>query len=162
MVAVKDLPELLAAHDFTAGLEADARATIAGCGHNVRFAAGETIFREGGSADWFYLIRRGRVAIEMMIPGRGRTTIQSLGPGEILGVSWLFPPYRWSFDARAVTETGAIAFDAACLRGKCDADPTLGYALMRRFAPKLSERLQAVRLQLADLYGDPDARTAGR
>ncbi len=159
MVATKGLPELLAAHAFTKELSRPALDVIAGCARNVRFAPGEYVFREGGEANWFYLIRRGTVALEMMIPGRGRTTIQTLKDGEILGVSWLFPPYRWSFDARAASDLRAIAFDGACLRGKCDADHDLGYELMRRFAPKLSERLQAVRLQLADLYGDPHARS---
>jgi CRP-like cAMP-binding protein len=157
MVAVKNLPALLAEHAFTQGLDADALAVLAGCAQNVRFQPDQYIFREGARADWFYLLRRGTVALEMPIPGRGRTTIQTIRQGDILGVSWLFPPYRWNFDARAVTDTGAIAFDAACLRGKCDADPALGYALMRRFAPYVSQRLQAARLQLADLYGDPNA-----
>lgn len=158
MVAARDLPELLAEHDFTKGLDQAALDLIAGCAHNVRFRPGTYVFREGGAAERFYLVRRGRVALEMIVPGRGRMTIQTLKGGEILGVSWLFPPYRWSFDARAITDVGAIAFDAACLRGKCDEDHHLGYELMRRFAPKLSERLQAARLQLADVYGNPHAR----
>jgi CRP-like cAMP-binding protein len=161
MVAVKGISGLLAEHAFTQGLDDDALAVLAGCARNVRFRADQYIFREGGRADWFYLLRRGIVALEMPVPGRGRTLIQTIRAGDILGVSWLFPPYRWHFDARAVTDTGAIAFDAACLRGTCNADPALGYALMLRFAPKLSARLQATRLQLADLYGDPDAVETG-
>jgi CRP/FNR family cyclic AMP-dependent transcriptional regulator len=79
--------------------------------------------------------------------------LQTLEPGEIVGWSWLFPPYRWNFDVRALEPLGAIAFDGACLRGKCDRDPALGYTLMKRFARVLSERLGAARLQLLDLYG---------
>lgn len=156
-MTIKELPQLLAEHAFTEGLDAKALEVISGCAHNVSFPAGTYILREGDAADWFYLLRRGTAALEMPVPGRGRITIHTVNAGDVLGVSWLFPPYRWSFDARAVTDTGAIAFNAACLRGKCDDDHDLGYELMRRFAPKLSERLQAARLQLADVYGDPHA-----
>jgi CRP-like cAMP-binding protein len=157
MPAMKTLSDLLAVHEFTRGLDAGARDLLAGCARNVSYPADTTIFREGGEANWFYLLRRGTVALEMRVPGRGRIAIQTLQEDEVLGVSWLFPPYRWSFDARAVTNVGAIAFDAACLRAKCEGDHELGYQLMARFAPKLSERLQAARLQLADLYAQPEA-----
>jgi CRP-like cAMP-binding protein len=158
MAAPSEIADLLDAHAFTRGLDRPTRELLAGCARNVSFAADAAVFREGDPADWFYLLRRGTVALEMRVPGRGRIAIQTLQADEILGVSWLFPPYRWTFDARAVTPAGAVAFDASCLRGKCDADHELGYQLMARFAPKLSERLQAARLQLADLYGTRDAR----
>jgi hypothetical protein len=79
-----------------------------------------------------------------------------LGEGEILGVSWLVPPYRWDFDARAVGLVRAVAFDAACLRGKCEADHDLGYELMKRFVPELVRRMQAARLQSLNLYGQTE------
>ena len=103
-------------------------------------------------------MRAGRVAIELHAPGRGARVLQTVGPGEILGWSWLFPPYRWAFDARAVEEVRAVEFDGACLRKKCEADPVLGYALMKRFAGVFARRLQATRVQLLDLYAqDRDA-----
>ena len=74
----------------------------------------------------------------------------------MLGWSWLFPPYRWQFDARATAETSAIALDGACLRGKCDDDSALGYRLMQRFAQLIQQRLQQTRLQLLDVYGRDD------
>jgi hypothetical protein len=80
-------------------------------------------------------------------------TIETIGEGEVLGWSWLFPPYRWQFDAQAVGLVRAIAFDGRCLRGKCEEDHDLGYWLMQRFAQVMSQRLQATRLQLLDLYG---------
>ena len=83
--------------------------------------------------------------------------IATLGDGTVVGWSWLFPPYRWSFDARAIEDTRAIAFDGACLRGKCDSDHELGYVLMQRFAQIILDRLQAARLQLLDVYGEPAA-----
>jgi CRP/FNR family transcriptional regulator, cyclic AMP receptor protein len=80
-------------------------------------------------------------------------TIQTLGVGEVLGWSWLFPPYRWLFDARTIELTRAIALDGKCLRAKCDEDHHLGYEMVKRFAQVIIERLQASRLQLLDVYG---------
>jgi CRP-like cAMP-binding protein len=127
---------------------------LAGCARNVHFDAGEQIFREGEPADAFWVIRHGRVALEAHVPARGPLTIETLEPGEVLGWSWLFPPYRWHFDARALSGVRATAFDGACLRGKCSDDPALGYDLMQRFARVMMERLQATRLRLLDVYGD--------
>jgi CRP-like cAMP-binding protein len=84
--------------------------------------------------------------------------IATVGPGETLGYSWLFEPYRWQFDARAREPVAALAFDAVCLRSKCDAYHELGYELMRRFAAGMLRRLQATRLQLVDVYGHAGAR----
>jgi hypothetical protein len=75
----------------------------------------------------------------------------------VIGWSWLFPPYRWHFDGRALSSVRATSFDGACLRGKCDQDPALGYELMKRFARVFSERLRGTRLRLLDVYGDGNA-----
>lgn len=136
------------------GLKDDWLQLVAGCGVNVRFGAGDSMFREGEPADTFYLIREGRIALETHIPARGPTTIETLDAGDVIGWSWLFPPYTWHFDARALEPLAAVAFDAACLRGKCDADPALGYQLMGRFAQVMVDRLQWTRLRLLDVYGD--------
>lgn len=153
MKVTADLQALLAGHAFFAGLDPASVETLAGCGHNVHFPAGARILREGDPADEFYVLRRGRVAVQIAVPGRGPLVVETLGPGELLGVSWLFPPHRWAFDAEALEPTGAVALDAACLRGKCDADPALGYELFKRFARLMRDRLQATRLQLVDMYG---------
>jgi CRP-like cAMP-binding protein len=113
------------------------------------------LFREGDPADAFYVVRRGRVALELFVPNRGALTVETIEPGEVVGWSWLFPPHRWHFDGRAAEPVRAIAVDGACLRGKCDADPALGYDLIGRFSQVMLERLQATRLRLADLYGAP-------
>ena len=154
----RGLDELLAEVPVLHGLSADEVALVAGCGKNVHFDAGDILFREGGPADVFYVVRQGIVALELHVPGRGAVTMETLEAGEVLGWSWLFPPYRWHFDARALANVRATEFDAACLRGKCDADPVLGYRLMGRFAQVIIERLQATRLRLLDVYGDGDAR----
>ena len=127
---------------------------IAGCATNTVFAAGDRLFREGDQADTFFLIRHGLVALDAYVPNRGQLTMETVGPGEIVGWSWLVPPYRWHFTGRAVELVRAVQFDGACLRGKCDNDPVLGYDLVNRFAQVLVSRLQATRLQLMDVYGD--------
>jgi CRP-like cAMP-binding protein len=151
---MQTLDELVALSPVFAGLDDAQLDLISGCGRIAPFDGGERLFREGDPADTFFLVRRGRVALTTHVPGRGEITIETLEPGEVVGWSWLFEPYRWHFDARAVDDVGAIAFDGACLRGKCDADPALGYELMRRFAQVMIDRLQHTRTRLLDLYGD--------
>ena len=136
------------------GMSQEALELVAGCATNVRFADGEMLFREGDDADVFYVIRHGRVALDMYVPARGPVTIETVDPGEVIGWSWLFPPYRWHFDAKALGLVRATVFDAACLREKCEQDPAFGYDLMGRFAQVMIERLQWTRLRLLDVYGD--------
>jgi CRP/FNR family transcriptional regulator, cyclic AMP receptor protein len=126
---------------------------IAGCARTTGFEAGQYLFREGDRADIFYLVRHGRVGIETVVAGRGALTVETVDAGDVVGWSWLFRPFRWHFDARALDAVRAIAFDGACLRGKCDQDHTLGYELLNRFSPVMLERLQATQLQLIDVYG---------
>ena len=136
------------------GMSHEALELLAGCASNTRFADGEVLFREGDEANIFYVIRHGRVALETFVPARGPVTIETIDPGEVIGWSWLFAPYRWHFDAKALGLVRATVFDAACLREKCQQDTALGYDLMGRFAQVLIERLQWTRLRLLDLYGD--------
>jgi CRP/FNR family transcriptional regulator, cyclic AMP receptor protein len=150
---VHTIEDLLGAIPALTALAPEHRATIAGCAHNEVFEAGAQILREGTPADTFFVIREGAVALETFVPRRGAITIETLHEGELLGWSWLFPPYRVAFDARALVTTHAIAFDGACLRGKCDADPALGYDLLRLFAAVMVDRLQETRLRLLDVYG---------
>jgi CRP-like cAMP-binding protein len=109
--------------------------------------------REGDPADAFYVIRAGAVALETAVPGRGPVMLQTLHDGEILGWSWLVAPHRTAFDARALDVTHTIAFDGACLRGRCESDPGIGFDLLKLVASVLAERLQDTRLRLLDLYG---------
>jgi CRP/FNR family cyclic AMP-dependent transcriptional regulator len=150
----QQLEEILAQVPFFGGMEEDELALIVGCGRNVHFDAGETIFRQGDPADTFFVVRHGTVAVGNFVPPRGELVIETLEAGDLLGWSWLFPPYRSHFDARALSAVRATQFDGACLRDKCAADPALGYDLMRRFAQVLIERLQWTRLRLLDIYGD--------
>jgi CRP/FNR family transcriptional regulator, cyclic AMP receptor protein len=154
-VPIRSIDDLVAELPTFEGLLPAQLELIAGCGGNRVFEAGEYLAREGDEADTFFAIRHGRVALEIAAPGRGALMIATLGEGAVVGWSWLFPPHRWSFDARALERVRAVAFDGACLRGKCDADHELGYELMRRFAAVMLDRLQTTRLQLLDVYGGP-------
>jgi CRP/FNR family cyclic AMP-dependent transcriptional regulator len=146
--------QLAAEVPLLADLEPSARALVAGCASTAHFAGGEFLAREGAPANTFFALREGRVALEVRGPARA-IVIETLGAGQVCGWSWLFAPYQWQFDVRALEPVRALAFDAACLRGKIEADDALGYALMRRFAPVMLERLQATRLRLVDVYGSP-------
>jgi len=150
---MSELQDRLAGAEALAHLTDDQRATIAGCGHAATHAAGEYLLREGEVASAFFIIEAGVVALETFVPERGALTIETLHDGDLLGWSWLVPPYRVAFDARALTDTRSLHFEAACLRGKCEADPALGYALLKLFSAVILERLQSARVQLLDLYG---------
>jgi CRP/FNR family transcriptional regulator, cyclic AMP receptor protein len=150
---MKTMETLVGEVPALSGLEPAYLELVCGCAQNTRFEPGAFVFREGDAADSFYAIRQGAVALEIHVPAREPVIIETLHEGDLLGWSWLFPPYRWSFDARALEPVGAIAFDGACLRGKCETDHDLGYELMRRIAQVIIERLQATRLRLLDVYG---------
>jgi CRP/FNR family cyclic AMP-dependent transcriptional regulator len=149
----ESIADIVAHHPFFAGLDEAYVRLAGGCAMNVRFDAGQYLFHQGDAAERFYLIRHGRVALEIASPGRSAVTFETLEPGEIVGVSWLIPPYRWSYDAQAVELVRAIAIDAVCLRAKSEADHDFGYAMMKRFVPVLVQRLQTTRLQILDVYG---------
>jgi CRP/FNR family cyclic AMP-dependent transcriptional regulator len=146
-------PETLSQAQFFKGLPAPSLETLAGFAEQVRFPAGASLFKEGGDADSCYLVTGGDVALEIAIPGRGQHVIATIHAGEVLGWSWLFPPYTWTFDAQAFTEVDAIRFGAKDLWEAKTTDPVLGHELMTRFAAVLVDRLQATRLQLLDMYG---------
>jgi CRP-like cAMP-binding protein len=150
---MKGLEHILQEHTFFAGLAPEYSALVAGCARNHRFNAGDYLFREGESANEFFLIRHGKVALEIVAPGQTPIVFATLGEGEIVGAAWLVPPYCWTYDARAVELVRAIGIDAACLRGKCEADHHLGYEMMKRFLPVFVKQLQATQLQILDVYG---------
>jgi CRP-like cAMP-binding protein len=152
---MEGLERIVKEHPFFAGMQNAFCELVCGCAKNVRFEAGQYLFHEGEPADWFYLLRHGRVAFQVTAPGRGAVTFQTIAEGEIVGLSWLIPPYRWTYDAKAIEPIRAIALNASCLRQKCEADHDLGYEMMKRFMPVLIQRLQATRLQILDVYGTP-------
>jgi CRP/FNR family cyclic AMP-dependent transcriptional regulator len=149
---METLETLLNEHPFVKGLDPANIKLIVGCASNVRFNAGDYVFREDQEANQFYIIRQGRIALEIYNPARGSIIIDTLEAGDVLGWSWLVPPYQWRFDAKVVELTRAVALDGKCLRKKCEEDHTLGYELLKRFSSIIEQRLQATRLRLLDLY----------
>ena len=150
---MQTLEPYLAEHPFLKGLDPRHLNIIVGCASNVSFDAEQYILHEGEEAANFFIIHHGKVALEIFTSDRGPITIQTIGEGDVLGWSWLIPPYHWHYDARAIEPTSAIALDAKCLRAKCEEDHDLGYELLKRFAHVITQRLEATRLQLLDVYG---------
>lgn len=153
-MAIETFERILSEHPFFQGLPPPQLATLVGCASNVTFDAGQFIFKAGEPANQFYVVRHGRAAVQITAPGHEPVTIETVTEGEVLGWSWLFPPYKWHFDARAGTFVRALALDGACLRGKCEKDPELGRRVLERFAQVVVQRLEATQLQLLDVYGD--------
>jgi CRP-like cAMP-binding protein len=150
---MENLERILAEQPFFHELDRRYLELLVSCAANVRFEDGQWIFHQGDEANHFYLIRQGKVAVQTHTPERGDITIQTIGEGEVLGWSWLTPPYRWRFDARASGLVRAISLDGKCLRTKCEEDHDLGYELLKRFSQIIAQRLEATRLQLLDIYG---------
>lgn len=151
---MKTLEPMIAEHPFMAGLNPHFLHLFNECATFKRYGPGQEIFHEHLSADHFYLIKHGSVALETFAPGLGNITIQTIHTGDALGWSWLFPPYTWKFTARSTDASELIAFGAASLREKAEENAAFGYDLVMRVAKVLSERLQATRRQLLDFYAD--------
>ncbi len=152
-MVVQTLTAILEQHPFAGDLEPKYVRALAGCAQNVQFDAGGYLWRQGDQADVFYLIRTGQVALEILVPHQGPLRVETINGGEVLGWSWLVPPYRWHFDGRAVTAVRALALDGNCLRRKCEEDHGLGYQVLKRFAPVIADRLTATRLKVLELHG---------
>jgi CRP/FNR family transcriptional regulator, cyclic AMP receptor protein len=138
----------LTAHPFFHGMSRDHLAVIAGSASDVTFPARHRLFEEGGSANCFWLIQSGRVALDLHVPGEERARIDTIGMGELLGWSWLFPPYEWAFGAVAASPVEAFEFDGRTVRASCASDPALGHEVTQRVARVLAKRLQTTRVRL--------------
>jgi CRP-like cAMP-binding protein len=145
--------DLINEHPFLAGLPEAWLDRLALQARRANYHQGYRLFSEGGRAEHFWLIRGGKVALDIRAEGRGDVTVETLGPNTVLGWSWQFPPYRWQFGAVAAEHTLTIRFDAAGVRRMCAEDPALGYELSQRFMAIVVDRLQATRVRLLDLYG---------
>jgi CRP-like cAMP-binding protein len=146
-----EMVQALAAHPFLHGMSESHLEQIASCAQVITVTVGQYLGRERETASGFYLLQTGRVAIEIHSPQKGSVRIQAIGPGEIVGWSWLVPPQRWQFDARVVETIQALALDARSLRAKCEQDHELGYQLLKRLVDVIGGRLAATRLQLLDI-----------
>ncbi|GII21447.1 Crp/Fnr family transcriptional regulator [Planosporangium mesophilum] len=144
--------DLLAAQPFLAGLSPEHLRQLSYLASRTVIHTGSRVFSEGSRADRFWFVNRGRVELSTHVPGRGDVVVETLGPGAVLGWSWLFPPYQWHFDAYAVETTFAVRMDGFGVRRLCDADHELGYQLIRRFMQVAVDRLQKTRMRLLELY----------
>jgi CRP/FNR family cyclic AMP-dependent transcriptional regulator len=146
---------VLGAQPFLRGLPPAHLALLAEYCQHVAIPAGQRMFEESAMARRFWLIDAGQVALDLFVPGRGRVTIESLGRGDVLGLSWMQPPYQWRFGAVTTQPMQAFEFDAPAVRAACDADPALGFELSKRFSAITATRLQATRLRLVEAWSEP-------
>ena len=151
-MSMKEIDALLREHPFFKDMTEDHIAILAGCASNVNFKKEEVIFRQDEKADTFYIIKEGRVTVDIVTTSEV-VRVQTLEKNDVLGWSWFFPPHVWHFDAMAVEPVRAFAMDAKCLRDKCEADTDLGYDLLKRFSSIVVNRLEATRLQTIDMFG---------
>lgn len=140
-----EIKQLLADHEFFSGLDEAALSFLAGEARGRDLDKNDVLFRYADPADHFYLLTSGRITLEVASIEGPPLELQELGPGELLGWSWLIPPYSMSFQARAVAPSTVIEFDGMAIRAHCDEDPAFGYALLKRFANLMSERVAYAR-----------------
>jgi CRP-like cAMP-binding protein len=152
---IEDLSKIIGKQPFFSGLSTAHLNLLTGCAKNQRFPENTFLAKAGEAADTFYVIRSGRITVEIPVPGQDRLIIQTVEANDVFGWSWIFPPYRWVFDGRCQSPVHALVFDGQCLRNKCDADTDLGYTFMKKFAELMTRRLEATRFQLLDIYANP-------
>ncbi len=150
-----DLERRVASCDFFSGLAPDVLRVLASHASPHRLAAGEVLFRYGEPADCFYLVESGHVSVEIVAIAGPALELQDLGPGAVLGWSWLIEPHTWSFQARAKTAAELLEFDGAAIRARCEQDPGFGYAVLKRFSALMSERLEFARRKMMEAWSPP-------
>ncbi|MFQ6022356.1 MAG: Crp/Fnr family transcriptional regulator [Acidiferrobacterales bacterium] len=146
----RSIDDYLSAHEFFSGLNEDFTKFLSQCAGELQIKKGEVLFQQGDRADKFYLIRNGRVAVQIPALMGPAIEIQSLGEDQILGWSWLIAPYRWNFQARAEEDSDLLEFDGRAILARCEQEPRFGYELLKRFAALMSERLDAARQKMMD------------
>lgn len=146
------LESAIAQHPFTREINPRFLHLPVECATFERFGAGQPIFQENFEATRFYLIHSGRVALQTFVPGRGVVTLQTIGTGEVLGWSWLFPPYRWHFSAATVEPVEAVSLCTRSLRERMEENHEFGYWVATQIAQVMYVRLQATRLRLLERY----------
>ncbi|HEU5023507.1 MAG TPA: Crp/Fnr family transcriptional regulator [Spirillospora sp.] len=138
----------LSRETFLSGMRGADLDRLATAARSVEFPAGRRLATEPEPAEQFWIIREGTIDLDSRMPGGGSISIETVGPGSVVGWSWMFPPYRWRFGAVASTPVEAVEFDGRLVRVLCTVDPSLGYELTRRFAEVMAHRLQTARARL--------------
>lgn len=148
----QDIKDLLTQHDFFNEMDEEMIEVVMGCGILQHYKPAEYLGKENEPADHLFVIRKGKIAIQIPHPSKGDLTISTIGAGEVAGFSWIIAPYKLQFNLKAMDHTSVIALDGLCLRKKCEEDHHLGYLLMKSSAQVMQDRLFSTRVQLIDVY----------
>ena len=146
------IEDYLSTHAFFSGMEGSFVKFLSNSATELRIKEGEVLFQQGKRADKFYLLRNGRISVQVPALMGPVLEIQALDKDQILGWSWLIPPYRWNFLARALEDSDLLEFDGSAILARCEEDPNFGYELFKRFASLMSERLDAARQKMMDQW----------
>ena len=149
------IEDFLSSHPFFSGMDKRYVEFLANSVTEIQIGEGEVLFHQGDRADKFYLLRQGKVSVQVPALVGPVLEIQTLGKDQILGWSWLISPYRWHFLARAVEDSTMLEFDGSVILAHCDEDPKFGYELLKRFAALMSERLESARQKMMDQWNPP-------
>ena len=151
----QSIEDYLSTHTFFSGLNDNFMKFLLNATTELQIKRGEVLFQQGGRADKFFLLRNGQVSIQVPALEGPALDIQTLGENQILGWSWLIPPYRWNFLARAVEDSDLLEFDGNVILARCEEDSEFGYELFKRFASLMSERLDAARQKMMSQWDPP-------
>ena len=149
---MENLEKIVATHHFLEGLNKDFIEQILDCATTAEFSAGKAIFRQGEAAESCYLLVKGRVAVGLDSPEKGSLLVETLNAGDVLGWSWLVPPYKWRFNAVATAATHAIAINGGKLRALCEKNHELGFEVMKRFLSVIAQRIEMANMEILDLH----------
>ena len=151
----QSIREYLSSHGFFSGLDDDFVKFLSDSARELKIEKGDVLFQQGERADKFYLLRKGQVSVQIPALMGPTLEIQTLGQDQMLGWSWLIPPFRWNFQARAMEDSELLEFDGSAILARCEEDPKFGYELLKRFASLMSERLDAARQKMMDEWNPP-------
>ena len=152
---MQSIEDYLSTHSFFSGLDDNFMKFLSNSAQGVQIKEDQVLFQQGKPADKFYLLRSGQVSIQVPALVGPTLELQVLGEGQILGWSWLIPPYRWNFQARALQDSDLLEFDGSAILAHCEEDPKFGYELFKRFAALMSKRLDAARQKIMDQWDPP-------
>jgi len=154
-VSNQSIEDYLPTHAFFSELDDNFMKFLTDSATELKIKKGDVLFQQGERADKFYLLRNGQVSVQVPALMGPTLEIQTLGEDQILGWSWLIPPYRWNFQARALEDSDLLEFDGSAILARCEEDPKFGYELLKRFAALMSERLDAARQKTMDEWNPP-------
>ena len=145
---MRHLKDVVAKHPFFLGMDDEHLDILLEGAVEATFKPEQYLFHEGAPANQFFLIESGLIALEAHEPADGTVILQHLGPGEVLGWSWLFQPFSCHFRARATEPTKVIILNGGHLLAAAERDPEFGFRLMKRIAQLVIRRLMATRAHL--------------